>query len=156
MTLRALWLPGGWLSTNELLAMQRSTGFYHGVRSATRGRRNAGGDPVHSFGHEVKRMRHTVAMEVRRRKWPQFTKPVGLVFELYGHGRYDPSAWYLAAKAAEDGLRDAGAIAGDRFGVAWTAGQVIHEGQARLCESIVGPDGPGMLLLVKEASCGLP
>jgi hypothetical protein len=55
------------------------------------------------------------------------TAPAGLFFRLCASRPLDPDAWYLAAKAATDGLCDAKVIPSDRTHVAWTAGRCVDE-----------------------------
>lgn len=134
MRARAIWVPGNILGTNRLLDLCRSSGFYDGVARAMRERRK----PARfGYAQEVRRLReHTAAQALAAGfGWEPLTRPVGLWFGLLGSGRLDPSAWYLAAKAAEDGLCDAGVIRSDRSDVLWTGGRCFKsraEGRAAI------------------------
>lgn len=121
---RGLWVPGDFPGTNRLLDLQRASGYYAGVARATRSRaREAFG-----FRLENGRIREAVALHARAARLAPVSGPAVLCFGLVPTKRtHDPSAWYLAAKAAEDGLVDAGVLGSDRHDVLATAGRCLRD-----------------------------
>lgn len=145
----ALWLPGDFPTTNKLLDVQRATGFYEGVN-----RVRGGKPPKVTFGKIVKAIRDQTNMTARARRLGPLGHPVRLIFVHLGSGRRDPSSWYLAAKAIEDGLVDAGVIGSDRFGVVYTAGRSVSMLDTRWLDHVaevtgIRPQGEGMLVVMR-------
>lgn len=156
---RVLWLPGDFPSTNKLLDAQRASGFYAGAGQA-RGLDPRERPPLTSYSHEVSRIRTwTFAHAKRNVVRAELPRLARLKFIMLGRGRYDPSAWYLSAKAVEDGLIDARLLASDRSDVLETAGRsVTDEETARLlAEAFNVPRRArerGMIVVIEGVSDG--
>lgn len=150
MSIQRLWLPGKFPSTNDLLDMKRREGAYR-AEGKRRGRNVA---PPISYTGEVARIRTHAWACSRAAKLARVVLGK-LDFVLVGVGRFDPSAWYLSAKAVEDGLVDAGVLASDRYNVWGTSGRCLPGGEhARLGlegfgVKVVG-DPAGMLVSITE------
>jgi hypothetical protein len=154
-----LWLPGVFPANNDLLSMARADGWYacEGKYRRKRGQRGSGRKPAVSYADRVRGIRDAANMHARAAR----LAPVHLCdlhFALIGQDKYDPSAWYLAAKAIEDGLADAGVFDSDRFGVRNLSGRCIRgaaeavallEGAALRVRSVVG-----MLVTLTEIGAG--
>jgi hypothetical protein len=174
-----LWLPGLFESSNELLSMQRGDGWW-ACEAKFRQRdsgRGSGRKPKVSFADRVQAIRGMANMHARSAR----LRPVACVdlrFELalnrencerwakvsgrkHNLSAYDPSGWYLAAKAIEDGLADAGLFDGDRFGVRETSGRCLrdeHEIAAAFARAgrHVPAMAVGMLVTLTETGGAVP
>lgn len=119
-----LWMPGdGWLTTNQLLDLQRASGYYDGRAAALPAERRK--PAKRTFNTAIRAMRDATILAARARKLVKVTEPVVLVFVHFGSGRRDASSWYLIGKAVEDGLVEAGVLGSDRFDVYATAGASV-------------------------------
>jgi hypothetical protein len=121
---RVLWVQGTFRLTNGLLDDLRSAGKFEGFAKA-KGWPVRGGHDAYA-GHQ-----QAVRLAVKAASHAIAASGIGLgvvdlAFWVFGHGRHDPDAWYLLAKAATDGLVDAGAVDSDRFNVRTTRGRVLH------------------------------
>lgn len=122
---RGLWVPGHFLGTNKFLDLQRAAGYYAGYARGSRERQRP---PRMSFATETAAIRDAVANTARADALAPPTGPVGIYFRLQPAERaHDPDSWYLAAKAALDGLVTAGVILSDRTHVTWTGGRCVRE-----------------------------
>jgi hypothetical protein len=147
---QALWLPGDFPTTNKLLDLTRASGFYTGKQVAE-GRRARGNE--RDVNLTFRQIREATNFHARGRLKP-VDVAVPVLFVHFGSGRRDPSSWYLAAKAIEDGLVDAKILRSDRFYVTATAGRCVKaddpmwRGEVeRLCDVDTG-GREGMLVML--------
>lgn len=119
---QAVWVPGRFSLTNKMLDNLRAAGVYAG---RSRSGRPRGSDWDH-FATETAAIRLAVKQRVRSFQTiaPQHMCVVNV--DVLGHGKHDPDAWYLLAKAAVDGLCDAGVILSDRRQIWSVLGRVMQ------------------------------
>jgi hypothetical protein len=134
-----------------MLSDLRAAGKYEGRGAALRGGRRPGFD---SFAAETLAIRLAVKAAARPfvAAWPPTPGP-GLLnpsFIVFGHHRHDPDAWYLWAKAAVDGLTDAGICTQDKHAIGCPSGRVLQssgEEVAYVLRNLMPKgyvDGPGV------------
>jgi hypothetical protein len=121
---RVLWVKGTFRLTNGLLDDLRAAGKFEGFAKAK-------GWPIRGGHDNYADHQHAVRLAVKGASHAVTASGIGLgvvdlAFWVFGHGRHDPDAWYLLAKAATDGLVDAGVIDSDRFNIRGTRGRVLH------------------------------
>jgi hypothetical protein len=154
LTLFALWVPGKFSLTNAMLSNLRAAGRYQGTARAKGWKPGPGYD---LFAAETQAIRLAVKAAMVRSPIPfVFPALTSLDFRVFGHRRHDPDAWYLLAKAATDGLADAGLFANDRHSVGHTSGRVLQsedeerkarEVAAMIPTAALPPSGvPGVLI----------
>jgi hypothetical protein len=141
----ALFLVGRFDGTNEMLKKARAAGVYLQKRVQMPEHIRAMPLPVNydRYAAEVRRIRGLAADAVLKRR--RSCDRVWLGFAMIGHRKMDPAAWYLPAKAIEDGLTDAGFLGSDRFDVLGTMGTVCktEEEEAQLL-AFAGCTGAGV------------
>lgn len=149
----ALWVPGRFSLTNAMLDNLRAAGFYQG-RSRLGKRLRAGAWDAFAVETSAIRLATKVAAV---REFGALVSPlaprVSLDFTVFGHRKHDPDAWYLLGKAVTDGLRDAGVLASDRFGVFRTSGRVLQNEFEEVAEVLGAPvprlmKEPGVWVLI--------
>lgn len=145
-----MWVPGRFRLTNQMLHDLRAAGKYEAA-GARWGRMPRGG--FDRFAIETAEIR--LAVKVAARGALPCMHPAEVAFIVFGHRKHDPDAWYLLAKAAMDGLVDAGVFASDRFGVLTTSGAVLRDAAAEdsaaeRLEWKVPLGQPGVAIVVQE------
>ena len=145
----ALWLPGDFHGSNKWLDLSRGSGYASGFAAAIRERPGPS-----AYTAELRRVREHANMRARSLRIPPFAL-ARLYFTLLGSGKHDPSAWYLSAKAVEDGLVDAGVIPSDRHNVYDTAGRCVRtrdemRGALERAGVVAGVNVMGMLVELTE------
>jgi hypothetical protein len=148
----SLWVPGRFRLTNDLLSDLRGAGRYEGLADGKGWGKPRPGCDLYANHQQAVRL----AVKAAARGCGTIVGPVSLLFYLWGHGKGDPSAWYLIGKAAEDGLVDAGVLISDRFCVLDTGGAVVSVEREPYWRHALnlGPDdarGPGLWILIVEA-----
>lgn len=145
MISRGIWVPGEVVPTNKALSDQRAAGWAHGYREAmVRMRAPATRwEPIRDrYAEGVRDMRLRTAAIARASGLRPPADHLRLRFAVHGHPRFDVAGAYLAIKAMEDGLVDAGIIVSDRFNV----------GESRVV--VVRAPGPaGVYVSMEECPC---
>lgn len=148
-----LWVPGDFPSNNEMIGVARHDGFAAGLHYYERHtKRRRAAPPPNDYNKRARAIRATVAARALRDLKPLPPERwCRLAFYLIGHPRYDPDAWYLAAKHATDGLQDAGIVGRDGVGVHSTEGRCVRskEEATALLEraGVFSTAAPGGLLI---------
>jgi hypothetical protein len=117
----ALWVPGKFSLTNAMLSGIRAAEKFHGRRP--KNWHDYYAEEVAAIRLAVKCAATRLGVEALRGESGQVCK-VG--FEVVGHHKHDPDAWYLLGKAAIDGLVDATVFQSDRREVWLTWGRVLQ------------------------------
>lgn len=159
----ALWIPGRFALTNTMLSNLRAAGYAKGKGDAKGWHRPI----VDAFVEETRAIRLAAKAAFRHRcdlasvLIKAAHRPLYLGFWVFGHGRHDPDAWYLLAKAVTDGLADAGVISQDRHDVGGTRGLVLKVAQECNARSellashgLLPPLGAGVVVTVNDYAEG--
>jgi hypothetical protein len=119
-----VWIPGRFSLTNAMLSNLRAAEKYRGKRP--RNWRDAFAEETQAIRLAAKR---AISKVVQEESGPIGLEPdevCSLRFGVIGHGRHDPDAWYLLAKAVVDGFCDSGLLWPDRKSVWVTGGRVLQ------------------------------
>lgn len=144
MISRGIWVPGEVVATNRALSDQRAAGWAYGYREALvrMNRPTTPGRPRDRYAEGMHAMRARTAIAARASGLVAPADVLRLRFAVHGHPRFDVAGAYLAVKAMEDGLVDAGVIESDRFNV----------GESRVV--VLRDQGPqGVYISMEECPC---
>jgi hypothetical protein len=156
-----LWIPGRFSLTNKMLSNLRAAGAAGEAYRRALNRHAAAHRPKDLFAEETQAIRLAVKGAARVAKAEPVVGLVSIEVYVFGHHKHDPDAWLLLAKAATDGLVDAGVIGSDRFQVWTVTGRVAQtedEERALVTRAVArglvikGTEGEGFLLGIETAN----